>query len=533
MKPIPPFFPLAAAVLGGFLLVPVRAEEPAAAAAPAKAGRAEHVVLVIWDGLRPDLISEENTPTLAALARDGVFFERHHAVYPTSTEVNGTVLATGVWPGVSGIIANREYRPAIDPLKNVPTELPEVIARGDRLTGGKFIAVSTLPELVRAAGGKTAVAATKGVGLLFDRGERADGASVCLAHGHTVPESALAGIETVLGGPFPADPPKFPNTVQDAWTTRALTEVLWKDGVPALSVLWMSDPDYSQHASAPGAPVALAALRENVDANLARVLAALDARGVREKTDVLVVSDHGFSTITESLNVEDLLTRAGFKVHSQLAAAPLPKGEIMFVGLGGTVSLYVGEHDTDTVRRLVDFMQQSDFAGVIFTRGEKPLPGTFGLDRVHLATPDAPDVMVALRWASSRNAHGVPGGILGDNNRVAGRGTHATLSPFDLHNTLVATGPDFQRGRRTMLPSGNVDVAPTVAFLLGLNPPKPMSGRVLYEALSGPDAPLTQSENKATAAGPRLHRSQWSQYLTEVFVDGVLYLEEGGSTTGR
>ena len=60
-----------------------------------------------------------------------------------------------------------------------------------------------------------------------------------------------------------------------------------------------------------------------------------------------------------------------------------------------------------------------------------------------------------------------------------------------------------------------------------------MSGRVLYEALSGPDAPLTESEHKAAAAGPRLHRSQWSQYLTEVFVDGVPYLEEGGSSTGR
>ena len=406
-------------------------------------GRAEHVVIVVWDGMRPDFVTEEHTPTLAKLAAGGVFFERHHAVYPTSTEVNGTVLATGVWPERSGIIANREYRPAIDPLKNVPTEVPEVVAKGDRLTGGKFVAVPTLPELVRAAGGRTAVAATKGVGLLWDRGARADG-SVTVAHGHTVPESALTAVEAALGGPFPADPPKFPNVAQDLWTTRALTEVLWRDGVPALSVLWLSDPDYSQHATAPGAPVALAALRTNADANLARVLAVLEARGVRERTDVIVVSDHGFSTISESVNAEELLSRAGFRVHSQLAAAPLPKGDVFYVGLGGTMCFYVGEHDAGTRDGLVRFLQGSAFAGVIFTRGPDDVKGTFPLGKVHLDTPDAPDVMVALRWTDAKNAAGVAGTILGDHNRQAGSGTHATLSAYDLHN--------FDGGGRPGLP---------------------------------------------------------------------------------
>jgi predicted AlkP superfamily pyrophosphatase or phosphodiesterase len=77
------------------------------------AGKAEHVVMVVWDGMRPDFITPQYTPTLYQLAEDGVFFKNHHPVYVSSTEVNGTALATGVYPNRSGIIANRDYRPEV------------------------------------------------------------------------------------------------------------------------------------------------------------------------------------------------------------------------------------------------------------------------------------------------------------------------------------------------------------------------------------------------------------------------------------
>jgi len=51
-----------------------------------------HVVVVVWDGMRPDFVSEETTPTLWKLAREGVTFRNHHAVYPSATMVNGTAL---------------------------------------------------------------------------------------------------------------------------------------------------------------------------------------------------------------------------------------------------------------------------------------------------------------------------------------------------------------------------------------------------------------------------------------------------------
>ena len=69
-------------------------------------GRARIFVLMVWDGLRPDLVTERDTPNLVALAREGVRFERHHSSYPTVTMVNAAVLATGADPGTDGVIGN-------------------------------------------------------------------------------------------------------------------------------------------------------------------------------------------------------------------------------------------------------------------------------------------------------------------------------------------------------------------------------------------------------------------------------------------
>src|ERR1043166_4862053 len=73
-----------------------------------------HVVVVVWDGMRRDFVSEETTPTLRKLAQEGVTFRNHHPVYPSATMVNGTAMVTGVYPGKNGVIANYEYRPEID-----------------------------------------------------------------------------------------------------------------------------------------------------------------------------------------------------------------------------------------------------------------------------------------------------------------------------------------------------------------------------------------------------------------------------------
>ena len=435
----------------------------AAAVVPAKPER--HVVVVVWDGMRPDFVTEQNTPTLWKLAREGITFRNHHAVYPSATMVNGTAMVTGIYPGKSGIIANHVYRPDIDPHHSIDVELPAVVKKGDEVSGGKYILVPTIAELVQHAGGRTVIASAKTVGLLLDRQADVGTAKNCvtLFAGKSLPAEIIPSITATLG-PFPSG-----HLQQDAWTTKAMTDCFWKDGVPALSVLWLGEPDLTQHESAPGAPAALAAIK-SADENLAAVLSALDQRDARGRTDVFIVSDHGFSTIKRSVDLRRILNDAGFtakieelriaKDGNQSAGGirdktefndqPKP-GDIMLAANGGSVLFYVVGHDKKLIRRLVEFLQQSDFAGVIFTK--EPMEGTFGLTQALIQSGDAPDVVMAFRWTDLQNQFGVTGEIDADWQRAAGKGTHATLSRFDMHNTLIAAGPDFKRGQTDDLPT--------------------------------------------------------------------------------
>src|SRR5437764_982077 len=101
------------------------------------------------------------------------------------------------------------------------------------------------------------------------------------------------------------------------------------------SLLWLSEPDDTEHKTAPGAPQALAAIKSS-DENLARMLSALEERNERSTTDVFVVSDHGFSTIAREIELPKILKNAGFDAVTAFSGEPKP-GQVMIVGNGGAV----------------------------------------------------------------------------------------------------------------------------------------------------------------------------------------------------
>src|SRR2546423_10514080 len=249
---------LAAALLG---LRPI-----AVAASPAEP---RHVVIVVWDGMRPDFVSEENTPTLWKLAQSGVTFQNHHSVYPSATIVNGTAINTGVYPNHSGILANHDYLPAINAKKSIDVENVAVVRKGDELSGGKYLGVPTIAELIQKNGGRSVIATDKTVGLLFDRRREARAGRDIFA-GEPLPPDEIDSIVKTFGRFPPANEPQN----RDAWTTAALAGPLWKDGVPEFSLLWLSEPDDTEHHTAPGAREARLAILSS-DKQLAMLLVFL------------------------------------------------------------------------------------------------------------------------------------------------------------------------------------------------------------------------------------------------------------------
>ena len=92
------------------------------------------------------------------------------------------------------------------------------------------------------------------------------------------------------------------------------------------------------------------------------------------------------------------------------------------------------------------------------------------------------DILVSATWTREKNEAGYAGQT--GQSGVAG---HGATSPFDIHIPLFAAGPDFRGHAISDAPTGNVDLAPTLLRLLGLDVPATMTGRVIEEALrNGP-----------------------------------------------
>lgn len=502
------------------LSAPVRAEQT----------QSRHVVVVVWDGMRPDFVSEKETPALWKLRREGVAFLHHHSVYPTATQVNGAAIATGAYPDRSGLLANREYRPAIQTGKIVDTANAEAVRKGDEVSRGKYLALPTIAETVRAAGLRVAVAGSKSVAVLQDRKAEWNTAlkrDLLTAFAAAPMSPALRAEAEHLLGPV-RNRPEDTNPQRNVFTTRALTEILWREGVPAFTLLWLSDPDLSQHETAPGSKLARAGIKSS-DENLAALLSALEAKKARAFTDVLVVSDHGFSTIERGFDIPALLRAAGFNAVTRFKETP-QSGQIMVVGNGGSVLFYVIGNDRSVTQHLVEWLQHSPFAGVLFTR--EKFEGTFDLATAHLRTPEPPDVVLALRWNMESNRFGVPGQIMAVDRHAAGRGTHGTLSPRDVHNVFIAAGPHFRRDATSRMPSGNIDLAPTVLSLLQLPAPNHFDGRILSEAMMDGTEDLSLVRRETLEATRAFGEKRWRQYLKISRVGETVYFDEGNGALG-
>src|SRR5207244_1676028 len=126
--------------------------------------------------------------------------------------------------------------PAIDARKPFENAEWPIILKADELTGGKYIAAPTIAETVRAAGRRTAVVGTKAVAFLHDRHAQWTSASFKdFVRFAAAPMPPVLRDETIrLLGPLPIEPGTT-GEQRNTYATRALTEIMWRDGLPSFS----------------------------------------------------------------------------------------------------------------------------------------------------------------------------------------------------------------------------------------------------------------------------------------------------------
>src|SRR5437899_4720908 len=102
-----------------------------------------------------------------------------------------------------------------------------------------------------------------------------------------------------------------------------------------------------------------------------------------------------------------------------------------------------------------------------------------------------------------------------------------------MHNVLVAARPNFKRGETDELPSGNVDLAPTILAILGIKSAASMDGRVLAEAMSASEGAPARATNETIEASKKFPAGTWRQHLTISQVGSTVYFDEGNGGLTR
>lgn len=468
-------------------------------------------LLIVVDGLRPDFVTADFTPQLHRLAQRGVIFKNHHAVFPTVTRVNAASISTGAYPRTHGLMGNSVFMPKVDSSSALSTGTKDVLDAIGHATDGQILTATTLGEVLQGAGKSLVVlsSGTEGSGLLLNH-TVAGGAVI--HPGFTLPESLRASLDATLGYSLPANASV---AAQTRWLVDVYLQYVVEILQPDVTILWIGNLDGASHAYGVGSPSALEALT-TVDAEIARIETTLLTSERVSGVNLLVASDHGFSSHTGELDLDSLL-----EPHR----GALENGSPDIVRAG--TAIYIRDSDLDKRDAIVNDLLTVAGHGAIFTpaRGQDTVegivPGTFSQTLIGWNHARAADILISPAWTSAINEYGYAGTT--SQKGIAG---HGSASPFDIHAVLIAAGPDFREGLVLDTPTANVDLAPTLLYLLALGMPDSMEGRVITEALrEGPTPSTVQTETRhhsfelELASGPYAASAQVSTLGEYVYLD--------------
>jgi predicted AlkP superfamily pyrophosphatase or phosphodiesterase len=362
------------------------------------------LILVSIDGFRADYLARGHTPTLAALAADGVRAEALKPSFPTLTFPNHYTLVTGLYPDHHGIVNNRMADAA---LGKAFVYKEQATIEDPAWWGGEPLWVSAEKQGLRSA-------------TMFW-----PGSSV-----------AIRGVYPSLWEPFDGDfaPARRVDRILD-WLDLPAAQR------PRFLTLYFEQVDHFGHANGPDSPEVDAALGE-IDTAIAHLVGGLKQRGLFDRVDLVIVSDHG-----EAATRPDLRTWLDDVV---------PLADIDVINFGILAGI---EPHADRKASVEHALLRPHPHMTCWRKDEMPA-------RLHYGThPRIPSVLCLAERGGIVTSH--------DFERRGGRysaGEHGYDNDDPTMRALfIARGPDFRRG--LVVPEfDNVDVYPLLAHVLGIVP---------------------------------------------------------------
>jgi len=481
------------------------------APAPELTGRLTVVVAVV-DSLMPHEITAA-TPRLSALRAAGTFYEESRSVFIAETIPNHVAMMTGVTPSRSGIFSNDYLDFSTDPPEELDLSAPEKLTANtlftwiDRQCGSGATEVRTGATLSK----KYLFEVFNGDAADPGRDNEAPGVFNVQPDSYWDPEDSGAYI------PSPSE-----HTPDTPTMDQALAQL------PDVDFHFINLGDVDRLAHASGEQARSAALAE-ADAQIGRLVDALMAAGRWDSTVLIVLSDHGMDYSpagpAAAISTQAMLDALGACFEPMQAIVSGEGSESIYVlersapladrqaALRGARACLLGTQDCATLCPGATRPLNAGNIATAWYNADDALDADGAMPAsVQSRHPQAGDLVLA---AADGHKFAEPN-ALDSSGQIPGNHGH----PVTFHNTVLVTGgsPWVRQGASvapsaappdpptvewylTRLPeqAETLDVAPTVAWLLGLQVPeeafpdyaergKGFDGRVLTEAFTQFDA---------------------------------------------
>jgi len=436
---------------------------------PAKAAplqpKDRHIILISLDGFPAWLWRDPSlpAPTLRKLASDGAMAEAMTVSNPSITWINHTTLVTGVNPRRHGVLYNGLL------VRQGDDKPPKIEQWVDKT---ELVHVPTLYDLGREAGLTSAesdwvaITRAKTVDWSFPELPKADGP--------VEKELATAGILTPQQCEWFGGSGKGKNIAwRDSMWTQAAIHML-KTHRPNLLMMHLLNTDAIHHMNGPGSFASFTALAY-ADRLVGDVVQAVKDAGLQDSTTIFVTTDHGFKKVQKVIHPNVVLRKAGYL---KALTTSVTQCDVAAMEEGGLAFVYI----TNPARRaellpvLKDLFSKTEGVDKVIDGNDGPTLG--------MPTPAENQGMGDIILLA-KAGYAFKAGVAGDNEIGPSEnyvGTHGYInSDPELDGIFIASGAGIKEG--VVIPRmANLDVAPTIAKLLGLTIDRP-EGRVLDEAL--------------------------------------------------
>jgi predicted AlkP superfamily pyrophosphatase or phosphodiesterase len=414
----------------------------------------KHVVLISIDGLHPDMYLDKSwpTPNLQYLMKQGTYADYMLSVFPAYTHPAHAAMETGALPARSGIAYNQPMN-----------------GKGEWNWYYKSIKAPTIWEALKKNGMTTAAIMwpnvvdgpiTYNLGEIWNKDHPEDRATE--VRRHAIPKGIYEEIEQNATGKLDS------TNMNDSYfsldeNAGRMASYIFKKYKPNFLALHFACVDGVEHDDGRDADSVRLALESN-DRAIGDVLQAIEQSGEKSSTAVIIVGDHGFSTIHTIMRPNMLIKN-------------LP---VRFIAAGGSAFLYHVRSETKMddrtlVNALTDSLDKLPKGKRKLFRiiGRKELDQMGADSSAIVALTAVPGLVFSGSMGSAQVINHGPGTLI-QNNKLDGvfiptHGGHHGYDPRDrlMYTGFIAAGADIIKGGHIQSLSVT-DIAPLIAKLLGI-----------------------------------------------------------------